>query len=272
MRPNHTTVALWGGISLIVGAALALADEPGTSDAARRADDVRWREVRDAVETPTRYSMTLKTLRVDDCAGVCPGLFGAEPTRAPSLELLVAQVERGRLGGVLDVAGGTPLDGARFALLAESRGPTHGTDRYTAYAVYVDIAAAPEQRDALRRILGAAPFSRLGTLLGYDEVPITIFEGEGPFGEWKANVGALGGVNIEPRGGATGKRVSVVNPAYILPVDAVVLGKAFGTFEDHGRRLALKSSGGELAEITVTGELPARAAPAGVKSEPSPGR
>jgi hypothetical protein len=221
-------------------------------------------------ETAVPYAMTVRMLRVDTNDAASPGLFSQTPLKLKGLELVVCTVEDGQLGRAIAGVGGVKLAGLEWAMLAEAAAePRTGDPRYSSVAFYIDHAARPEQKEAIRKILAAPPFADLGPRIGIDEIPIEVLPGEKNFDEWKVKLGALGHFTLEPMGGSKGERIAVENPVYVFPAERLFLTKAFGEFKDHGKTLVLKGNSGQISDIAFKGTVPAGTVPAGLKKEPT---
>jgi hypothetical protein len=214
-----------------------------------------------AQERPTgqKYKLEAVMLIVDNCNVICPCLFGNAPTHGHCRNVSTVELKGGELGGV-------SLAGAKWAMLGEFSGETRKGPTWGYHAFYIDSEAAPEQKAALRAILGAPPFSQLGDMLGIEEVPIEFVHPADPLGAWTARIGDKGAFTAQPIAGNDRKSPQAVeNPVYPFPAKKIVLASAAGRFEDHGKELQLDANSGEISEWSLEGEIPAGTAPAGMK-------
>jgi hypothetical protein len=204
-----------------------------------------------------RYTMSVKALVVDSCDVICPCLFGNEPTHGHCRFVAALKIESGALGDV-------KLDGVRWAMLGEFKGETRKGPTWGYHAFYLDEGATAEQKTALKKILGAPPFSTLGKLLGVDVVKIEMTVGE-RLEPWKVTIGDKGSFTAEPvAGGDPTKPQAIENPVYPFPAEKVIFAKASGKFVDHGKELALEANSGEISTFTLEGSVPAGTSPIGM--------
>ena len=203
------------------------------------------------------YRLKARLVSADNCPVLCPCIFGDGPTYGHCFFVGAAIVDDGNLGAV-------SLKGVKFAAMGQFTGEVRDGPKFGFHAYYIDGAATAEQKDAMRRILSAAPWSEWGESLGIDEAPIALDVGKTPVDAWSFKIGEKGGFRAEPvKGGVDGQKPLVVENAYgTFPGQtAVILGKATGEFADHGKTLGpLTGNSGEFHFFDMNGSVPAKGA------------
>lgn len=206
------------------------------------------------------YSLEVHGLVVDNCDVICPCLFGNQPSHGHCRNVATIRIDKGELAG-------TKLDGVTWAMLGEFTGETRKGATWGYHAFYLDERATPAQRSAMKRILGAPPFSMLGELLGITETRVDYEVAAGLLPS-KVKIGDKGEFTAEPiPGGDPRKPQAIENPIYPFPADRVIFARASGKFEDHGKTLDLEASSGELSTFTLQGDVPVAPPPLGMKHE-----
>jgi hypothetical protein len=191
-------------------------------------------------------------LTADNCPVLCPCVFGDGPTYGHCLFAGAAVVEDGMLGE-------TSLKGVKWGMIGEFTGEVRSGPKFGFHAYYVDAAATAAQKDALKRILTAPPWSEMGASKGIQEVAIEVAIGKTSIDSWSFKIGDNGSFTSEPvKGGVDPTQPLVIkNPYGTFPGQTeVILGKAVGKFEDHGKKLDLAGNSGEHHVFTAEGTVP----------------
>ncbi|HET6201928.1 MAG TPA: DUF1326 domain-containing protein [Planctomycetota bacterium] len=201
-------------------------------------------------QDPDAYSMSVRMVTGDNCPPVCPCVFGEGPTYGHCLFAGAAIIDEGKLGSV-------SLKGVKWGIIGEFSGEVRSGPKFGFHGYYVDSAASPEQKDAMKRILNSSPWSDFGESKGIAEAPIDVQIGKTPVEKWSFKIGDKGSVSSEPlRGGVDPNQPIVIkNPQGTFPGQTeVILGRAQGEFKDHGKTLTLKDNSGEHHVFTTSGK------------------
>ncbi len=195
------------------------------------------------------WNMRVKMVITDTCRVNCPCLFGLDPDHGHCRWVGAMHIVKGNYGDI-------PLDGVTWGALGEFTGSRKDQKwLYTAY--YIDKDSSKAQQEALRSILSAPPFSKLGEQLGIKVVDVKIEVPDSPVGMYTLNMGNLGKIRVRPAiGNDPNTPQKVLNPVYPFPVKEIAVGTAVGKFSDHGKDMNLngKDSGsGEIGEFVLSG-------------------
>jgi hypothetical protein len=211
-----------------------------------------------AIQTPTRaaeepaWALEGKMISADSCTVGCPCILGEPPTHGQCQFVGVWQLDNGRYGDV-------KLDGVKWGLAGEFTQKVIGErtkDTFVAY--FIDLAASPEQKEALRKLLTGPSFAALGKAAEVKEVAIN-FENLDVFGQVgktvSCTVGQIAKVEVTPIAGGTDrtKPLRVENEAEAGML-WTALGKASNSFyRSAGKDYKFEGTSGESHLMALKG-------------------
>ena len=190
-----------------------------------------------------------RAVAVDNCVIGCPCLLGEPPTHPICRVTEVMQVEKGHFADV-------NLDGTSFAYAAEfSKASRESAHKYHFAAFYIDSAAAPEQKRALREILKYPPYSEFDEPAEIQEVPIDLaMEAWAKVGQpHGATVGDVARIEVSTiAGGDPLEPLVLTNVAPGFPWVAV--GKSVDSFyRSAGKNFSFDGTSGESFRFELAG-------------------
>lgn len=196
-------------------------------------------------DTPA-WSFTCTSVTVDSCDVSCPCLVGLQPHHGACQFVNGFMIRQGSHGSV-------SLDGLAWAMMGEFTG-TARNPKFTYVAFYIPEKAGEAQKKALRAILDGPPFAGLGKPLGVTETDVEVVVPKNETAEHTLRIGDKGSFTITPvLGGARpGEPIKIRNPVYPFPVDEILVGRAEGSFKDHGKTLELAANSGEIGTFTLS--------------------
>lgn len=203
-----------------------------------------------AAEPP--WSIEGRFINADNCAVVCPCLFGEEPTHGHCHFIAVVHVDEGHFGDV-------DLAGTSFGFAGVFRRPNPPEFDFSFLAYYPDANASETQRSALESLLTETEmFSGLGEPAELSEQPITWSRLEDfarPGRTTAVSVGEIARIETTPIAGATDPDEPLVieNPADPFAY-WVALGTASNSFYHAATQdMSFEGTSGEDGKVRWSG-------------------